>query len=78
MHGRVFALKPKMDGGWVLCVVAQESVQLPARSEINVTGYTVYSDLSNAWETWASKPGSPLGEVRVARALVPNRCRDVP
>ena len=59
-------------------MVAQESAQLPARSETNVTGYTVYRDLSGAWESWISKSGSPMDEERVARALVPNRCRDVP
>ena len=51
---------------------------VPARSEVNVTGYTVYRDLSNAWGTWASKAGSPRSKGRVARSLVPNRCKDVP
>ena len=79
MHGRVFALKPKkMDGGLVRRVVAQRAVEQPAKSELNVTGYTVFRDLSNAWGTWASKPGSLRSEVRVARSLVPHRCKDVP
>ena len=78
MHDRLFALKPKMDGGCVRRVVVQELVQLPARSETNVTGYTMYRDFSSAWETWASKPGSPMGEVRVVRAPAVNRSRDVP
>ena len=73
-HGRVFALKPKMDGGWVRRVVPQE---LPSRIETNVTGFRMYRDISSAWETWASKPGSSMGEICVARTLVPNRCRDV-
>ena len=34
-HGRVFALKPKMDVGWNRRVVIQKSVQLLAKSETN-------------------------------------------
>ena len=58
MHGSVFSLKAKRDGGWVRCVVVQEAVQLPPRSETNVIGCTVYRDLVDAWDTWVSKPGS--------------------
>ena len=47
MHGRMFVLEPKTDGGWVRRVAAQRAVELPARSEMNVTGYTVYRHLSN-------------------------------
>lgn len=47
MHGQVFSLKPKIDGGWVRRVVVRELVQLPARCEANVAGYTVYRDLSS-------------------------------
>ena len=78
LYGRVFVLKPKIDGGWVRRVVAQESVQFPARRKTNVTGCTVYRNLFGAWESWTRKPGSSMGEVRVARALLPNRYRDVP
>ena len=77
MHGKVFPLKPKLDGGWMRRVVVQESVHLPARCETNVAVYTVHRDFTSTWETWASRPGSPAGEVRVARALVPNRGTDV-
>ena len=77
MHGRVFSLRPKLDGGWVRRVVVQESAQLPARCDVNVAGCTVFKDLSNTWDTWASKPGSLTEELRVASALVPVRCRDV-
>ena len=77
MHGRVSSLKPKLDGGWVRRVVVQEAVQLPPRCEVNVAECTVFKDLSSNWETWASKPGSPTGELRVARALVQVRCGDV-
>ena len=36
-----------------------------------------YRDLSDPWDTWASTPGSPVDELRVAHAAVPNRCRDI-
>ena len=51
---------------------------VPARSESHVVGCTVYRDLKSAWSTWVSKPGSPREEQRVARAIVPDRCRYVP
>ena len=51
---------------------------VPARSESHVVGSTVYRDLKSAWSTCVSKPGSPREELRVARAIVPDRCRDVP
>ena len=51
---------------------------VPARSESHAVGSTVYLDLKSAWSTWASKPSSPREELRVARAIVPDRCRDVP
>ena len=47
MHGLVQVLKAKTNGGWVLRVVVQETVQLPARSETNVAGRVVYKDLKN-------------------------------
>ena len=78
MHGTVYPLKAKTCGGLVRRVLLQEPVRLPARSEVNVLGRVVYRDLTNAWNAWASKPGAPTEEVRVARALVPNRCRNVP
>ena len=78
MHGSLFPLKAKQDGGWVRRIVVQEAVQLPTRSETNVIGRTVYRDLADAWDTWASKPGSPSDELRVARTVVPNRCKNVP
>lgn len=59
MHGRAFSLVPKLDVGWVRHVVVQESVQLPARCEMSVSGCTVFLNLSSTWETWASKPCSP-------------------
>ena len=77
MHGRMFPLKAKVDGGRVCRVVDQEFVQLPARFEMNVPGRIVYWDLSSTWETWVSKPSSPIGETRVACAMVPNRNKNV-
>ena len=49
-----------------------------ARSEIIVAGRTVYRDQSDPWNTWASKTDSPVDELRIASAAVPNRCRDIP
>ena len=73
MHGSQFPLKAKRDGGWVRRVVVQEAVRLSPRSETNVIGHTVYRNLVDTWNTWVSKPGSPSDEIRVARAVVPNR-----
>ena len=56
----------------------QETVRLPLRSETNVIGRTVYRDLADTWDTWVSKPDSLSDEIRVARAVVPNRCKNVP
>ena len=50
---------------------------VPARNEFHVVDSTVYRNLKSAWSTWVSKPGSPREELRVARAIVPERCRDV-
>ena len=77
MHGRVFSMRPKLDEGWVRRVIVQEFVQLPARCEVNVARCTVFNDLSSTWEAWASKPGSPTGELHIAHALVLVRCSDV-
>ena len=70
--------KPKTNGDWVRRVVVQEAVQLPTHSEIDVTGRVVYKDLKNPWVTWASVPGAPIEEVRVARTILPPRCKGVP
>ena len=51
---------------------------VPARSESNVLDSTVYRDFKSVWPTWVSKPGSPREELRVARAIVPDPCKDVP
>ena len=51
---------------------------VPARSESHVVGRTVHRDLKSVWSTWVSKPGSSREELRMARAIVPNCCRDVP
>ena len=56
MPDRVISLKPKLDRGWVRCVVVQEPVLLPAICEVNVAGCTVFKDLCSNWETWTSKP----------------------
>ena len=77
MHGSVFPLKAKRDGGWVCRVEVQEAVHSP-RSQTNVLGRTVYRDLADTCDTWVSKPGSPSDELRVARAVVPNRCKNFP
>ena len=78
MHGSVFPLKAKQDGGWVRRIVVQEAVQLPPSSETNVIGPTAYRDLADAWDTWVSKPGSPSDELRAAQIVVPNRCKYLP
>ena len=59
-------------------MVVQEAIQLPPRSEANVIGHTGYRDLADTWNTWISKPDSPSDEIRVATAVVPNRCKNVP
>ena len=38
----------------------------------------MYRDLADTWDTWVGKPGSPSEELRVARAAVPNRCKNIP
>ena len=78
MHGSVFPLKAKQDRGWVRRVVVQEAVQLPPRSKTYVISRTVYLDLADTCDTWVSKSGSPSDELWVARAVIPNRCMNVP
>ena len=34
-------------------------------------------DLADTWDTCVSKPGSPSEELRVARAAVANRCKNI-
>ena len=58
-------------------MIVQETVQLSPRSETNVIGCTVYQDLADTWDTWVSKPGYLSEELRVARAAVPNRCKNI-
>ena len=76
--GLVHALKPKTNGGWVHRVVVQDMVSLPARSEVDVAERVVYKDLKDTWATWASVPGSPVEEIRVARTILPSCCKGVP
>ena len=78
MQGLVHALKPKTNGGWVRRVIVQDTVSLPARSEVDVAGRVVYKDLKDTWATWASVPGSPVEEIRVARTILPSYCKGVP
>ena len=78
MHGSVFRLKAKRDGDSVHRIVVQEAVRLLSRSQTNVLGRTVYRDLADTWDTCVSQPGSPSDELRVARAIVPNHCKNVP
>ena len=70
MQGSVFPLKAR--------VIVQEPMMVPARSESHGLGSTVYRDFKSVWPTWVSKPGSPREKLRVARAIVPDRCKDVP
>ena len=51
---------------------------VPARNESHVLGSMVYQDLKYVWPTWVSEPGSPREELRVARAIVRDSCKDVP
>ena len=78
MHGGVYPLKARTIGGWCRHIIVQEPVVVPARSESHVLGSTVYRDLKSVWSTWVSKPCSPREELKVARAIVPDHCRDVP
>ena len=78
MHGLVHVLKPKTNGGWVRRVVVQQTVQMPARSETDVAERVVYKDLKNPRVTWASVPGAPVEEVRVARTILPPSYKGVP
>ena len=77
-QGSVFPLKAQANGGWCRRVIVQEPMMVTARSESHVLGSTVYRDLKSVWPTWVSKPGSPREELRLARAIVPDRCKDVP
>ena len=77
MQGSVFPLKARTNDGWCQRVIVQEPMMVPARSESHVLSSTVYRDLKSVWPTWVSKPGSPRDELRVARAIVPDRCKDV-
>ena len=47
MGGLIHKLKPETIEGWVLRVVVQETVNLPARSEMDVPGRIVYRDLKD-------------------------------
>ena len=38
----------------------------------------MYQNLADTWDTRVSKTGSPSRELRVARAAVPNRCKNIP
>ena len=75
MHVEVYPLNARTNEG---CITVHEPVVGAARSESHVVGSTVYWDLKSAFSTWVSKPGSPHEELRVARAIVSDRCRDVP
>ena len=44
---------------------------------VNVSGRVVYKDLKDTWDTWASVPGSPVKEVRIARRILPFCCNGV-
>ena len=68
-------LKPKTNGGWDRRVVVQETVQFPARNEIDVAERVLYKDLKNPLVTWDSVPGAPVEEVRVARTILPPCCK---
>ena len=70
MQGLVHALKSKTNEGWFRRVVVQDSVNFPARSEIDVTRRVVYKDLKVAWYTWASVLEAPVEEVHVVRTVL--------
>ena len=78
MQGLVHALKPKTNGGWVRRVIVQDTINLSARSEVDVHGWVVYKDLKDTWDTWASVPGSPMEEIRIARTILPSCSKGVP
>ena len=77
MQGLVHALKPKTNGGWVRRVLLQDTVNLPTRSGVNVSGRVIYKDLKETYDTWASVPWSPVEEVRIARTIIPHCCKGV-
>ena len=63
-------------------VVVQQAVRLSLpsptpRSETNLLRHTAYRDLADTWDSWVSKTGFPSDEIRVARAVVPNHCKNV-
>ena len=78
MQGLVHALKPKTNGGYVRRVVVQDTVNFPARSEVDVSGRVVYKDLKDTWDTWASVPGYPVEELQIARTILPSCCKGIP
>ena len=48
------------------------------RNETKAIGRTVYRDLADTCDIWFSISASPSNELWVARAVVPNRCKNVP
>ena len=62
MQGSVFPLKARSNSDWCRRVIVQEPMMVPARSESQVLGSTVYRDLKSVWPMWVSKPGSPREE----------------
>ena len=56
---------------------AQDTVNLPARSETNMPGRVVYRDLKDPWETRISVPGAPIEAQGFARTVFSSSYKEI-
>ena len=82
IEGETHLLLDGVDAAICLRLVVQKQVVIPARSQMDVSKKTVYSNLKATRDTgrasWMTESGEAAHERQVARTLVPNRLLEVP